>query len=127
MLRVSCFIMTISLDTSELKKVRIRIDDGKKTKRFRYAIYADAVLPRLIKLLAGKKPAALGVVVGPGAFSATRTGVALINALAYGWNIPVVALSREQFDSEESLPSGGKRPVAVVYGAPPNITKKKII
>jgi hypothetical protein len=119
--------MTLSLDTTELKKARIRIDDGKKTKRFKFAIYADAVLPRLIKLLAGKKPSALGVVVGPGAFSATRTGVALINALAYGWGVPVAALNKEQFNSSNPLPYGTKPPVSVLYGALPNITKKKII
>jgi len=118
--------MVISLDTSELKKVRIRLDDGKKIKRVKFAIYADAALPRIVKILDGRHPRLIGVVAGPGGFSATRTGVALANALAYGLNIPIVALDQAQFDSDDPLPSGARSSVAVRYGAPPNITVKKI-
>jgi hypothetical protein len=118
--------MNISIDTTELKKVRIRIDDGKKVRRTKYAVYADVALSKIVKLLDGRKPAMIGVVVGPGAFSATRTGVALANALAYGLNIPVVALNQAQFDSSDPLPRGARPPAAVRYGMPPNITKKKI-
>ena len=118
--------MNISLDTTELKKVRIRIDDGKKVRRTKYAVYADAALPKIIKILNGRKPKILGAVTGPGAFSATRTGVALMNALAYGLNIPIAALSRAQFDSSEPLPPATKPPIAVHYGMPPNITMKKM-
>jgi hypothetical protein len=118
--------MNIAIDTTELKKVRIRIDDGKKVRRVKYAVYADAALPKIIKLLNGRKPASIGAVAGPGAFSATRTGVALANALAYAWNIKIVALNQAQFDSVEPLPLGVKPPVAVRYAMPPNITMKKI-
>ena len=118
--------MIVSLDTSELKKVRLRIDEGSKIKRHSYAIYADAALPKLMKLLGKKKPQRLGVVAGPGAFSATRTGVALMNALAYAWNVPIAKLVKDRFDSAALIPVGSHRPVAVVYGAAPNITKKKL-
>jgi tRNA A37 threonylcarbamoyladenosine modification protein TsaB len=118
--------MVISLDTTELKKVRIRIDDGKKVRRTKYAVYADAALQKIVKILSGRKPKSLGAVTGPGAFSATRTGVALMNALAYGFNIPIAALSQAQFDANESMPPGIKPPVAVHYGMPPNITMKKM-
>jgi tRNA A37 threonylcarbamoyladenosine modification protein TsaB len=118
--------MMLSLDTTELKKIRIRVDSAGKTRRYSYAAYADTSLPKIIKLLAGKKPRALGVVVGPGAFSATRTGVALLNALSYGWNIPLLPLDRGQFDAAAPLPVGSKKPAAVVYGSLPNITIKKI-
>lgn len=116
----------ISLDTSELKKVRLRLDDQGKTRRIAYAIYADAALPKIVKLMAGKKPQAIGVVVGPGAWSATRTGVALANALAYGLALPLAPLSKAQFDVDAPLPAGARRSAAVAYDAPPNITKKKI-
>jgi len=119
--------MIIAIDTSELKKLRIRVDAAGRVKRWRYAVYADAALPRLAKILAGKKPQAIGVVVGPGAFSATRTGVALANALAYAWGIPVIALTAIQFDASEPLPRGTRPPTAVRYGMAPNITKKKIL
>ncbi len=117
--------MIISLDTSELKKVRLRLDDKGKTRRLSFPAYADAALPKLAKLIVGRRPEAIGAVVGPGAFSATRTGVSLANALAYAWGIPLIALSRERFDSPEALPAGSRGPAAVIYGAPPNITMKK--
>jgi hypothetical protein len=117
--------MVISLDTSELKKVRLRLDDKGRTRRVSYPVFADAALPRLAKLLKGHKPRAIGVVVGPGAFSATRTGVSLANALAYAWGIPLIPLDHASFESSAPLPAGRRSPAAVVYGAPPNITKKK--
>jgi tRNA A37 threonylcarbamoyladenosine modification protein TsaB len=118
--------MNIAIDTSELKKLRLRFDDGKKIRRFEYAVYADAALPKVSKILAGCKPAFIGAVAGPGAFSATRTGVALANALAYAWNIKIVALDQAQFASDDPLPPGAKPPVAVRYAMPPNITMKKL-
>ncbi len=117
--------MIISFDTSELKKVRLRLDAKGKTKRASFAVFADAALPKIAKLMSGKRPEAIGVVVGPGAFSATRTGVALANALAYAWKIPLLPLDRARFDAADPLPPGRLGPAAVVYGAPPNITKKK--
>jgi hypothetical protein len=116
--------MTLSIDTSELKKVRLRICDGSRIRRASYACYADAALPKLIGMLGGKKPTAIGVVVGPGAWSATRTGVALANALAFAYAIPIAPLTKAQFDSGIPI-SGGKKPVRVLYDAPPNITKRK--
>jgi tRNA A37 threonylcarbamoyladenosine modification protein TsaB len=118
--------MIVSIDTSELKKLRVRLDDGKKTVRRVYVCYADAAFAKLIKLIAGARIERVGAVIGPGAFSATRTGVALVNAVAYGLGVPVVGLSREQFDAAAPVPAGIKSPVAVRYGAPPNITKKKL-
>jgi len=117
---------SISLDTTQLKKLRIRFDDGKKIRRSKFAVYADAALSKIITILDGRKPSLIGVVSGPGAFSATRTGVALANALAYAWNIKIVALNQAQFDSNDPLPPGLKPPVAVHYGMLPNITVKKI-
>lgn len=117
--------MMLSIDTSELKKVRLRVDDGKRSRRFAYAIYADSALSKIVKALGGKKPAAIGVVVGPGAWSATRTGVALANALAFAFGVPLAPLTKETFAMKGTLPPGTDRSAAVVYDAPPNITKKK--
>lgn len=119
--------MIISLDTSELKKVRLRLDNGSQTKRFNFSIYADTALPKIMKVLGKNKPQRLGVVAGPGAFSATRTGVALANALAYAWNIRIAKLTKIQFDSNKSIPSGSRRPVSVIYGSEPHITKKNFL
>jgi len=118
--------MIIAIDTSELKKLRIRIEDGNKISFRSYVCYADDAFPKVEKILKQHKPKSVGVVTGPGAFSATRTGVALVNALAYGFNIPITPLTRDEFDSVAPLACGTKPPVAVIYGAPPNITTKKI-
>ncbi len=117
--------MILALDTSELKKVRIRLDAGRKIIRREYASYADAAFAKIIKLLAGRRPSSIAVVAGPGAWSATRTGVALANALAYGLGVKIAAIDRSDFDSDDALPRGTRGQVAVRYDAPPNITKKK--
>lgn len=100
------------------------MDDKTKTRRAWFAVYADEALPKLVKFMAGKKPRAIGVVVGPGAWSATRTGVALANALAYALELPLAPLTKEQFDAKSPLPAGVRQWVGVVYDAPPNITKR---
>jgi tRNA A37 threonylcarbamoyltransferase TsaD len=82
--------------------VRIRIDDGKKVRRVKIRrLCRRRAAEDHVKLLERPQAeASIGAVAGPGAFSATRTGVALANALAYAWNIPIVALSQAQFDAE---------------------------
>ncbi len=39
-----------------------------------------------------ERPQALGVAVGPGAFSGLRAGMALVKGLALAWNIPLVGV-----------------------------------
>jgi hypothetical protein len=117
--------MILSLDTSRLKTVRLRSDHGSKTRRATYRIYADAALPKIAGFFKSARPSALAVVTETGAWSATRTGVALVNALAYAWRLPVAAITRERFDADGPIPPGRRAPVAVRYDAPPNITAKK--
>jgi len=117
--------MTLSLDTSVIKVARIRIDDGMRIKRLTIRGYADRALTKVATLLHGKTPERIGVVAGPGAFTATRTGVIFANALAYAWSVPAVSLTKEQFDSKNPIPRGSKKSVAVIYGMPPNITVRK--
>jgi tRNA A37 threonylcarbamoyladenosine modification protein TsaB len=117
--------MILSFDTSVIKVVRIRIDDRMKLKRLTLRGYADRALTKVTALLRGKKPERIGVVAGPGAFTATRTGVIFANALAYAWSVPAVSLTKEQFDSKNPIPRGSKKSVSVIYGMPPNITVRK--
>jgi tRNA A37 threonylcarbamoyladenosine modification protein TsaB len=83
-----------------------------------------------------KKLQAVGVVTGPGRFSAVRLSVAIANALAFAWQIPVVGVSLDNVEEGvevnqvvtqkifKQLASKKKLPrVAVpVYDGQPNIT-----
>ena len=131
--------MTVAIDTSVLRQIRLRLFDQRGSQRIAFHAYADRALPELAKLLRGRRPAVIAVVTGPGAFSATRNGVALSNALAYAWNVPVVAITKDQFDDENFKPeiynfrsrriglrsTRFTKSVSVIYAFGPNITKKK--
>jgi len=123
--------MTLALDTTTLRVIRVRIDPSTrlgasdKIRRITIRSYADKALAAIGKKIGKKKPGLIGVVAGPGAFSATRNGVALANALAFAWRIPIVSLSKDQFDSKDPIPKGGRKSVAVIYAMGPNITVKK--
>jgi tRNA A37 threonylcarbamoyladenosine modification protein TsaB len=119
--------MIFAIDTSELKKIKIRYDFGGKVVRREFSFYADEALAKIAPLLKKFRPQALGVVVGPGAWSATRSGVALMNALSYATSLPLVSLAAEQFDSPLPLKKGEKKSVRVVYAGLPNITRKKYV
>jgi Inactive homolog of metal-dependent proteases, putative molecular chaperone len=118
--------MTIAFDTTERGAVRVRLHDGKKEVRRTRKMFADALLYFVAGLVKKNHPDLIAVVNGPGGFSATRNGVAIGNALAYGWNVPIAAITKEQFDSRAPLPRKGLASIAVVYGSEPNITKKKM-
>jgi len=45
----------------------------------------------------------VGIVVGPGGFTAVRIGVAIANALAYALKIPVIGLRKSQFNNNDDL------------------------
>jgi len=114
--------MTLALDTSTLRSVRLRIEGGGKIRRLRADRHADRALAMIIPIVRRARPGRLAVVHTTGAWSATRTGVALANALAYAWRIPLAPITRDDFDSDVALPRGSRRPVAVAYDAPPTIT-----
>jgi tRNA A37 threonylcarbamoyladenosine modification protein TsaB len=119
--------MIVAFDTTERGIVRVRLDGARKAVRRTRKMFADDLLNFIRPLFKKNRPDLIVVVAGPGAFSATRNGVAIANALAYGWGIPVAAITKEQFDSLTPLPRKGSASVAVVYGAEPNITVKKSI
>jgi tRNA A37 threonylcarbamoyladenosine modification protein TsaB len=118
--------MTVAFDTTEPGVVRVRFDGKGAVVRRTLKMFADGLLKKLVAPDFKNKVTAIAVVNGPGAFSATRNGVAMGNALAYGLGVPIVAVTKEQFSANDPLPAGGGESVAVVYGAPPTITKKKL-
>ena len=51
--------------------------------------HAEALLPAVIALLAGRRPDAIVVDTGPGSFTGIRIGIAAARALGLGWGVPV--------------------------------------
>jgi tRNA A37 threonylcarbamoyladenosine modification protein TsaB len=117
--------MMIAFDTTERGIVRVRLESGAKVVRRTRKMFADDLLNFTHLLIKKNRPSLIAVVNGPGAFSATRNGVAIANALAYGWGVSIAAISKEQFDSPLPITRKGSASVVVVYGSEPNITKKK--
>lgn len=62
---------------------------------------------------------------GPGSFTGLRIGASIVNAIAFEANIPIAAVSGEQW-IEDGLrilaAEQGSAWVAPEYGAPPNVT-----
>ncbi len=51
--------------------------------------HAEALLPGIIALLGGRRPAAIVVDTGPGSFTGIRIGIAAARALGLAWGVPV--------------------------------------
>lgn len=71
---------------------------------------------------------AIGIYKGPGSFTGLRIGHSVANALAYGLNIPLVAVEGEGWigQSIERLLAGETDKQAIpAYGAPVHVTKPK--
>ncbi len=45
----------------------------------------------------------IGVVAGPGGFTALRIGVATANALAFAWNLPIAGIKLNEFKNQNDL------------------------
>lgn len=55
--------------------------------------HAEKLLPMIEALLAGRRPSAILVDVGPGSFTGVRVGLAAAHGLAIGWQIPLSGYS----------------------------------
>lgn len=94
---------------------------------------AQQLLPAIEDLLAKNKlklHELSGIIVftGSGSFTGLRIGTTVANALAYGENIPVVAIAEKDwlnFGLAELATSTGFRPVTPSYESEPNITLPK--
>lgn len=65
---------------------------------------------------------------GPGSFTGLRIGVAVMNTLAYGFNLPIAGSSGERWIEDgisKMSTSKNFTPVQPQYGAEPHITQQK--
>src|SRR3989339_1893918 len=98
---------------------------------------SELLLKTIDQLLGSKKPAAIFVVRGPGAFAALRTGISTANALAFAWKTPVIGvrlkpewslldekgkLAKVWSAGLTELKRAKNRPVEPYYDRAPNIT-----
>ncbi len=115
--------------------------DGFKVKKVlgRYN-QAEKLMPAIDKFFGAQKIKlekfrGIGVVSGPGGFTAVRIGVAVANALAFASSLPVAAIKADEFKNNDELvaklwekirrtPSG--KIVMPYYDREPNITKPRI-
>lgn len=106
--------MTLYLDTTDNKKVIIRLDGEEFVNQYDSPREQDVLF--FLNGLLEKKGKTLDDVSeievnpGPGSFTGSRVGVAIANALAFALKIKV---------------NGQQPPILPVYSSPPNITVKK--
>jgi tRNA A37 threonylcarbamoyladenosine modification protein TsaB len=108
------------LDTHENGRVRLTwLKDGKPVKSVEKEGRAAILLPLIAKDMARFKLAGVGVVAGPGSFSAVRTGVLDANLIARLLKVPLLSFKvGEAFDPTRTPVDY----VAPIYDAEPNIT-----
>ena len=94
----------LALDTaSEACSVAIHLDNGEIISRYEYAprLQTQLLLPMVDELLAQCQlsPQALTAIAysrGPGSFTGVRISAAAAQGLAFGWDLPVLAISSLQ-------------------------------
>lgn len=124
--------MILFINTSRTDLIQVKlIDQGKvvASKESHEPFKQSELLLKMIDKVKGKaKLTAIGVVSGPGAFSALRFGITTANTLAWSLRIPVIEVSSEQAVDDEtlikslSIKSTDFKPVIPKYGSEPNIT-----
>ena len=86
---------------------------------------AEKLLPAIDKLLKKQKIKkeqlrGIGIVVGPGGFTAIRIGVAVANVFGYALNLPLIEIKVGEFTDPASL-------VELVYGKIKTTPKAKLV
>lgn len=96
-------------NTNQLEVILAKSQDDFKVKKLSgQHQQAEQLLPAINGILAGSNKSlsdisGLGVVSGPGGFTALRIGVVTANTLAYALNIPIVSLTLSEFSNHQDL------------------------
>ena len=137
--------MLLLINTADSQATVLVLIEGKKilVKREFQGQYhqSEKLLPALKAMLKSADATwlqlkAVGVVSGPGSFTALRLGVVTANTLAFSLRIPAVGLKLKSTDTLNGLVNQltrrapkAKFPALVLplYGQAPNITRKKLL
>ena len=103
-------LLIINTTTQDYLEIILVGDRGEfKVKKIigRYS-QAEKLMPAIDKFLQAQKSpinqlSGLGVVTGPGGFTAVRIGVAVANALAWSLNLPLVGIRADEFSNNDDL------------------------
>jgi tRNA A37 threonylcarbamoyladenosine modification protein TsaB len=125
--------MFLFIDTSEYDQTQLALVDKQVKSHVFLSVALSEKLVLEIKKFLKKESVKLnsvkkiGVVVGPGGFSRIRTAVSTANALAFGLNIPIVAIEKSEIpkDLRDLLVKKAKKMVEPKYDREPNITLSK--
>lgn len=132
--------MLLFVDTTGHDETRIALLGSEEVwHKFQTRDLSEKLLPEIKNFLKKQKTKLedlkkIAVVTGPGGFSRTRTGVAVVNALAFGLNIPIVPLELNNVpastaggpaDLSKLLKSKTQKMVEPYYDRQPNITLSK--
>ncbi|MFA6098636.1 MAG: tRNA (adenosine(37)-N6)-threonylcarbamoyltransferase complex dimerization subunit type 1 TsaB [Patescibacteria group bacterium] len=136
--------MLLIIDTTQYDNFYIGLSDIKGKIKFRKIVHgqlmqSEKILPSIDSFLRGKgvlcsSLKGIVVVTGPGNFTSVRVGVVTANTFSFALNVPIVGISRSEFESAEKLAVLGAQRLKIgkrwtlakpVYNAEPNITKSK--
>lgn len=121
--------MKLIIDNSDEKKIFFYLKYGGRWLVEKITVSKKPLLEILGQTLKKRKKdfhdlSGIGVVVGKGRFTATRVAATVANALAYGLNIPVIALTEADTAMAEKLFKKAKKGVYIsaTYSAEPRIS-----
>ncbi len=129
--------MILFIDTSDFNNLRFGlVDTNKKTvKEFTSAVAfnenykTNEFLEKFLKRskVTPKQLTKVIVCSGPGSFTGIRVGVSLAQALGFGLQIPVIAITKNKVPNDllKLVAIQGGKHLTVHYGQKPNITKAK--
>lgn len=131
----------IFIDTSGYDKAVVSVVIAGKIFERRFAArnnWSEKILPRIASLLkksdvTQRQIRGIFVVTCPGSFSGTRTGVAVANALAFAWSVPVVAVPAgttainigKRLKSLAGFRASKQNFIRPLYSKAPHITRPK--